>query len=647
MTPDTRLRTLALGALALSAIAIPGPAAAAPSPMGGPPPGADTAIVPKGEELGSMPGGLPPPVTPMTILTFRPENQFMKWNDVPWLVTDTISNAMSRKGYLQAGQYGNNSLLSALWRQREANWYVIGGAHYEKARKYEDGDGDEVNFGYDRNGQFLALGMVPKPFIDSKIAFIRDDIRNDRQPHFMMDPKLTTRTIFRFESRLGKPDGTRTVNVSAKNARLKRRAGNFYLRELPEIAPRVRQAVDRNITDVDVNANFGFADRHFARFGATYTYDTMTGKRYLVLPKGDDHNAYKMPQVEQHDVRLYGGYEFKPASNQRLDLGLAWEWNRADPVERDHVFSKTPSPNMLWKRFYGKRVDKPVENDAWSAKARYSFAFDDGRKNAHLEAESLARIGSNNERFSAVPGPGGKSNVGNPFIKPERHNRVELGFDMAGQGWGGYMTPKFDDFAHSWSLEGAVYYDKVTDLIVYDRARGQSGLTPGLTTGDTVIRNVDGSFAGAKLAYRHNLTNNFAAYASTEYRYGQNETDDRPMYRVAPWTTVVGADYMNYFRNGTWSVGTQARFVAEQTRLDDSVKTGLGDDDPIAAKGETVVDLHGAIQFRNRLGISFGVDNLFNQKYAEFMPGLHVDAIGAPTVYAPGRTFWAKAHVNF
>ena len=77
------------------------------------------------------------------------------------------------------------------------------------------------------------------------------------------------------------------------------------------------------------------------------------------------------------------------------------------------------------------------------------------------------------------------------------------------------------------------------------------------------------------------------------------------------------------------------------------MKTGLGDDDPIAAKGETVVDLHGAIQFRNRLGISFGVDNLFNQKYAEFMPGLHVDAIGAPTVYAPGRTFWAKAHVNF
>lgn len=611
-------------------------------------PGKDTILAPKGYENGLLANQLPLPATPMNILTLEPENQFDKWADIPWLATDTIGASMARKGFLQAGQFGNNSILSGFWRQKEAKWYLIGGFHWQKARKYDDGDGHEVNFGYDRNGQFIVLGAVPRPWIDAKVALIRDSLENDKQPHFVMDPKETRRIVARAEARIGKPDNTQTVNVSVKNINLKRRAGNFYLRPTEPGQPKIRMAVDRNITDFDVNFNKAFEGGHFARAGITYAFDDMVAKRFAVTPAKDIHNAFKMPDVEQHSVKLYGGYTYTFNPMHKIAVGLAWDWNSADPKEKNHVFQGGfPSPNMLYKKYYGKMVDKAVEKNGISGKIRYTLSLDKGTKNIFVEGKSLMRIGDNNERFSSVPGPNGMSTVGNPFIKPERHNKIELGANLKGQGWGGYMKPKADDFLHSWNLTASLWYDSVSDMIIYDRARSQSGIVQGLYTGDVINRNVDAVVAGASLNYKHNLSNKLAIRIGTEYMYGENTTDKRPLYQIRPWTSHVGFDYQDYFKYGSWSAGMVARYIAKQDRLDDNPLTGLGTDLKEAAKAHTVLDAHFAIQFRNRFGVSFGVDNILNEKYADFLNGKHIDSIATSLVYAPGRTFWGRIHFNF
>lgn len=58
-------------------------------------------------------------------------------------------------------------------------------------------------------------------------------------------------------------------------------------------------------------------------------------------------------------------------------------------------------------------------------------------------------------------------------------------------------------------------------------------------------------------------------------------------------------------------------------------------------------DIYAGIEFKNRVGVRFGVNNIFDKKYAEFISGTHTEAISPNLVNAPGRTFWLSLHSNF
>ena len=60
-----------------------------------------------------------------------------------------------------------------------------------------------------------------------------------------------------------------------------------------------------------------------------------------------------------------------------------------------------------------------------------------------------------------------------------------------------------------------------------------------------------------------------------------------------------------------------------------------------------MLDLYGGVEFKNKVGIRFGVANLFDKDYVEFISGDHVAALDTVVVHAPGRTFFISFHSSF
>ena len=113
-----------------------------------------------------------------------------------------------------------------------------------------------------------------------------------------------------------------------------------------------------------------------------------------------------------------------------------------------------------------------------------------------------------------------------------------------------------------WNVGGTLVADKVKDLIIFDRAHGQSGTA---SKGNGIItRNVDARLFTAQAYARYNFNPHWAAGIKTTYNYGHNETDGRPLYQIRPFEAAVQADYKNYFAHGSYNIGAAARFVANK-----------------------------------------------------------------------------------
>ncbi|PIE74130.1 MAG: TonB-dependent receptor, partial [Deltaproteobacteria bacterium] len=59
------------------------------------------------------------------------------------------------------------------------------------------------------------------------------------------------------------------------------------------------------------------------------------------------------------------------------------------------------------------------------------------------------------------------------------------------------------------------------------------------------------------------------------------------------------------------------------------------------------VDIYGGIEWKNNIGVSLGVDNVFDKQYAEFVTKNHVEVVAPKTINAPERTFWLRVNAAF
>jgi iron complex outermembrane receptor protein len=224
--------------------------------------------------------------------------------------------------------------------------------------------------------------------------------------------------------------------------------------------------------------------------------------------------------------------------------------------------------------------------------------------------------------FAAGLGPQGQANAFSG-VRPERTTQVDVGIRYQNAG------------RQAW-VNG--YIGRVSDFILFDYGVPNAGSVT------TRARNVQARIWGGETGVRWPLTRHVHTEAALAYAWGSNTQDARALPQIPPLELRLGLGY----QQGPVSAGVQWRLVARQTRLALAQGNVAGQDlGPSAGFG--VVTAHARYAVTKRVGVSVGVDNLFNRRYAEHLnkAGSAGFGYGAATPFKdPGRAAWAKVTID-
>ncbi|MCB2099760.1 MAG: TonB-dependent receptor, partial [Rhodobacterales bacterium] len=376
--------------------------------------------------------------------------------------------------------------------------------------------------------------------------------------------------------------------------------------------------------------------------------DDLNAQRYNVTG-GDRLNGFRFPGVEQTGFGLWGDTRVAFGETTRLQAGLRYDFLHGEATKAGIITTGGPnaffnvSPLALYQTYYGV-TDAEVTDHNVSGKVRLEQDLPVPGVMAYGELARLERSPREIERWHSLSGPPTSRWVGNPDLETEKHHQARAGLQWQGAGYRGYGRSAPD--GASWLLRLDGHYDRVQDFVTLDIARGQSGVL--MADGAIVSRNVSATLAGVTAEGQWNVTPNLSTRLVALYAYGENESDDRPLYQIRPFEANWLLDYQDDLGViGTWNLGTKVRFSGRQTRVDDDSTTGLGMDTGGTAGSFTTVDLYGGFQLFNRVGVTFGVENLLDKHYHEHITGTHVASVSKLPIYAPGRTFFVRAVANF
>ena len=155
--------------------------------------------------------------------------------------------------------------------------------------------------------------------------------------------------------------------------------------------------------------------------------------------------------------------------------------------------------------------------------------------------------------------------------------------------------------------------------------------------------NIDATTYGLEGDLSYRFANFWQSYATLAWTHGENDSTNKPLSQIAPLEGRLGAGY----DDKVWSAGALLRLVQGQKRFDQSYGNIVGQDIG-ASTGFAIVSLNAGWRPKKGTLISAGVDNLFDQTYAEFISrsGAMIGGFTQTTrVNEPGRTLWLKANI--
>lgn len=180
----------------------------------------------------------------------------------------------------------------------------------------------------------------------------------------------------------------------------------------------------------------------------------------------------------------------------------------------------------------------------------------------------------------------------------------------------------------------AAFYNRIDDYILI-----QSAYPKGMRL-VSATRNVDATTFGAEADAAYALGSGWKFTAALAYTRGGNETDDLPLAQLPPLETRLGVSY----ERGAWSVGSLARWVADQERFAFNQGNIVGQDLG-RTDGFATLAVNAAWRPTQAVLLSAGIDNLFDRLHAEHLSrgGAMLAGYTQTTrVNEPGRTLWLR-----
>ena len=260
------------------------------------------------------------------------------------------------------------------------------------------------------------LGVVPDARQEYRLGVVRDHITDDKQPQHQMDAVKTQRIVVNANARLGAQDQSNTINLTARHIELDRTANNYKLRTTAPNSPRVKMEVERSKTD-------------------------LSAERFALTPQGARRNAYRFADIHSDHYHLYYDHYWNPTPEHQISGGLSYDRLTADAKKKNTPSQigeqNFPAPNQLWQQYYGRALNGKRTTSGVGAALAYEFRPSE-RQKYRIGVDSRIRQPENPERFTSLPGQNGMGWIGNPYLKPERHNRIAVSGSWQGDGWREY-----------------------------------------------------------------------------------------------------------------------------------------------------------------------------------------------------------------
>lgn len=323
------------------------------------------------------------------------------------------------------------------------------------------------------------------------------------------------------------------------------------------------------------------------------------------------------PDADQGQLGLFTERAAELSNNQRLRLGLRADLISSAIGRGDEPTPFDPTVKDGYARYYGEDARDTDRNEfLLSGNALWEISQGD-----YIEwfagAGVVQRAASITERFYAyAPAPGGFQ-VGNPTLDPETKAELDGGIDV---------------YCDSFEIGLHAYIAHVSDYIL----ETEIGAAPNGAPVRGFV-NTDALLAGGEVDGNWRLGDSWSVSFSAAYVRGRNIEDDRDLPLIPPVSGRLALRWDSVMQFYPWAE-TIFRAAAPQNHVDDlfpETKTA----------GWQVIDLRGGITLPGGFRLEVGIENLFNQDYAEHLsrtvPLPVGDLQAGERVPMPGRYFYA------
>jgi hemoglobin/transferrin/lactoferrin receptor protein len=324
-------------------------------------------------------------------------------------------------------------------------------------------------------------------------------------------------------------------------------------------------------------------------------------------------NQSDQPKVDGKLVGIYAQDEIGMLDNRlRLTPGVRFDWYEQSPQD-------TPAYTFSGSRPVG--LPPSSSDTGWSPRVRLEY---DLLKNAPVVKDvtlfaqwaKTFRAPTADELYGRFGGPSTYLRSGNPNLRPEIGNGVDVGLRFGDKQLGGSIT-----YFHS-------NYRNFIDTY-QSQAPGVGGLYP--QGGITTFRNIpQAEIQGVEVNGQYAFAANWLVRGSFAYTRGRNQTDNVFLNSIPPMQGILAVAY------GTESWG--AEVSTKLTGKRDDVAATTGSNQGFRAPGYAIFNASAWWRPMPQIAdleLQVGVYNIFDRKY--------FDAVNVPTgVLAQARNYYSE-----
>ncbi|WP_127470672.1 TonB-dependent receptor domain-containing protein [Thiomicrorhabdus aquaedulcis] len=496
--------------------------------------------------------------------------------------------------------------------------YIVLQGSKKSADNYTDGNGKEINSSYESQQGHIDLGWTPSENHELRLSHENTLVEDALFQGAFMDSPVSDGTTSRLRYKGQKiSDAVQAIEVDLYQSTVDHTMNNFELR-----TPLNPAQLSEVISDVETT---GAKVKLTSMIGHTQLdYGVQLeslDKTAVLYNRVNDKSVFNMwPNVLQETKSVFAESTSFFKDQQKVILGLRYD---AVSTQAKDAKTATESNQTAIKLYNDAYIDYSGDTQTEEANVngllRYERVLDhnitvfSGLSRTHRYPDAT-------EQFMAKGGTG--QWIGNPDIKPEQHNQLDIGLSQATK-------------THSWGV--SAFYDSVSDYILRDLSQNQpEAIKSTLPAGSVVYVNKDATLYGLEIEGALQASQRVKVGGNISLTKGTNETDNRNLSNIAP---LAGNVYALY-QATDWSAGTRFNFATAQTETNALAKE-------LETNGWSTLDVYGDYKINKSVTLAAGVDNLFDQAYETYLNRVDSTTGADYKVYEPGRSVWARLNAKF